>query len=229
MNLLSDKIHNYQVKHVLSQELIKTSKEYYVRAVLKYAFPERFSGLQKSETPDLQDVKKSLGVEVTWGDSHISEIISGESYKYTQANTQADKEKCLKKIRKNGGDRNLVLTSYPLSTSEGSLTCIQKAFQNKKSKIEKYRQNVQCIGLAMIIDIPIIIISDYHWEESLTNQNNNGFDFAVLVHWSGVDLYDFNTKKYIFKMISKQEMLTLKKIGRLTAEGIITVEDDVWI
>jgi hypothetical protein len=53
--------------------------------------------------------------------------------------------------------------------------------------------------------------------------------FAVLVHWSGVDLYDFNTKKYIFKMISKQEMLTLKKIGRLTAEGIITVEDDVWI
>ena len=71
MNLLSDKIHNYQVKHVLSQELIKTSQEYYVLAVLKYAFPERFSGLQKSETPDLQDVKKSLGVEVTWGDSHI--------------------------------------------------------------------------------------------------------------------------------------------------------------
>jgi hypothetical protein len=78
---------------------IKTSQEYYVLAVLKYAFPERFSGLQKSETPDLQDVKKSLGVEVTWGDSHISEIISGESYKYTQANTQADKEKCLKKIQ----------------------------------------------------------------------------------------------------------------------------------
>lgn len=229
MNLLSNKIHNYQVKHALSQELIKTSREYYVLAVLKYSFPEKFSGLRKSETPDLQDLKKGLGIEVTWGDSPINELISGESYKYTQANTQADRVKCLKKIRQHGGDRNLFSTSYPISTAEGSLAFIQNAFQKKKSKIVMYRQNVQCLGLAIIIDIPIIIISDFQWEENLSDQNNDGFNFVVLIHWSGVDMYDFDTKKHTSKMISNQDMRNLKKIGRLTAEGIITVDDDVWI
>ena len=92
-----------------------------------------------------------------------------------------------------------------------------------------YRQNVQCLGLAIIIDIPIIIISDFQWEENLSDQNNDGFNFVVLIHWSGVDMYDFDTKKHTSKMISNQDMRNLKKIGRLTAEGIITVDDDVWI
>ena len=113
MNLRDD-IRNYEVISALPTELIKTSREYKVLAFLKYSFPERFSRLQKSEAPDLQEPDGNLAVEVTWGGSPRDELISGESLKYDYARTEAEKEKCLQKIRKNGGDRDDISISFPM-------------------------------------------------------------------------------------------------------------------
>lgn len=90
---IPEEIRNYRFTSALPSELIKTSREYYALAVLRYSYPERFTGLCKSESPDLQDLNRSLGVEVTWGGSPQDEIITGESYKYSQAKTEVEKGK----------------------------------------------------------------------------------------------------------------------------------------
>ena len=125
MNLRDD-IRNYEVISALPTELIKTSRKYKVLAFLKYSFPERFSRLQKSEAPDLQEPDGNLAVEVTWGGSPRDELVSGESLKYDYARTEAEKEKCLQKIRKNGGDRDDISISFPMSTVEKEKKTLSK-------------------------------------------------------------------------------------------------------
>ena len=125
MNLRDD-IRNYEVISALPTELIKTSRKYKVLAFLKYSFPERFSRLQKSEAPDLQEPDGNLAVEVTWGGSPRDELISGESIKYDYARKETKKKKCLQKIRKNGGDRDDISISFPMSTVEEEKKTLSK-------------------------------------------------------------------------------------------------------
>ena len=225
---LRDEIRNYKVTSALPTELMKTSREYDVLAILKYSFPERFSKLRKAEAPDLQDPYGELGVEVTWGGSPRDELISGESLKYSKAKTVAAKERSLQKIRENGGNRDEISTSYPVATSEDDKKNVIKVFQKKLKKVDIYRKSFKCVGLAIMIDIPLFFFYDPHWGKWLSSINNNGFDFVAIIHWSGVDIYDFKTDKYSKRLISREDMDALQRLGRMAAEGIINDDDPVW-
>ena len=224
----TDKIRNFKVMTALPMGKIKTSREYYALAVLKYSFPEQFSGLRKGESPDLQDADSSLGVEVTWGGSPQDEIISGESYKYSHAKSDKDREKCLQQIRRNGGDRNEYSTSYPVSTSDSDKKHIQNVLIKKLKKIYSYREHFKRLGLAILIDIPLFFFDDPQWGDWLSHINKGGFDFVALLHWSGVDIYDFNTGEYASYRIEREDMDALKRLGRMATEGIIGDDDPVW-
>lgn len=225
---LRDEVRSFQVTTALSTELIKTSREYNVLAILKYSFPDCFTKLHKAEAPDLQDDDGNLAVEVTWGGSPRDELISGESLKYTHAKTEVEKVRSLQKIRKNGGDRDAVSTSYPVGTSESDKKNVIEVFRKKLKKADNYRQSFQRIGLAIIIDIPLFFFDDPQWGKRLSYINDDSFDFVAIIHWSGVDIYDFKTGKYINKRISREDMDALKRLGRMTAEGIIKDDDPVW-
>lgn len=225
---LTDEIRNYEVTTALPIEKIKTSREYYALAVLKYSFPEQFAGLRKGETPDLQDVDRNIGVEVTWGGSPRDEIINGESYKFSHAKSDNDRKKCLQRIKENGGDRNEYSISYPVSTSDGDKKHIQNVLTKKLKKIDSYRVRVNRIGLAILIDIPLLFFDDPQWGDWLSPINKGSFDFIALVHWSGIDMYDFKMEEYISFRIEREDMDALKKLGRMTAEGIIKDDDPVW-
>lgn len=227
MNLRDD-IRNYEVISALPMELIKTSREYKVLAFLKYSFPERFSRLQKSEAPDLQEPDGNLAVEVTWGGSPRDELISGESLKYDHARTEAEKEKCLHKIRKNGGDWDDISISFPVSTVEEDKKNVIEVFKKKLKKVGNYRKNFQRIGLAIIVDIPLFFFDDSQWGEWLSDINDNSFDFVALVHWAGVVIYDFKTRVYSNRRISREDVDALNRLGRMAAEGIIKDDDPVW-
>lgn len=227
MNLRNN-IRNFQFTSALSTELIKISREYKVLAILKYSFPERFSKLQKAECPDLQDFEGKLGVEVTWGGSPRDELISGESLKYSHAKTDAEKEKILQKIRENGGNRDAISTSYPVGTSEDDKKNVIEVFQKKLKKVGNYRKSFQCVGLAIIIDIPLFLFYDSQWGKWLSGINNDSFDFVALIHWSGVEIYDFKTEEYSNRKISREDMDALKRLGRMAAEGMIRDDDPVW-
>ena len=225
---LRDEIRNYQFTTTLPTELMKTSREYRTLAILKYSFPERFSKLQKAEAPDLQASDGQLAVEVTWGGSPRDEQISGESLKFSHARTEAEKESCLKKIQNNGGNRDDVSTSYPVGTSEGDKKNIVEVFRKKLKKVDNYRMSFQCIGLAIILDIPLFFFDDSQWGKWLSDINNDSFDFVALIHWSGLDIYDFKTGNYSQRRISREDMDALKRLGRMAAEGIILDNDPVW-
>lgn len=225
---LRDDIRYYEVRSALPAKLIKTSREYKALAILKYSFPERFHKLQKSEAPDLQQSDGKLAVEVTWGGSQRDEQISSESIKYSHAKTEAEKEIILQKIRKNGGNRDDISTNYPVGTSEGDKKNIIKAFRKKLKKVDNYRQSFRYIGLAIIIDIPLFFFDDPKWGNWLSDINDGSFDFVALIHWSGLEIYDFKTGEYSIKRISREDMDALKRLGRMAAEGIIKDDDPVW-
>ena len=225
---LTDEIRNYQITTSLPADKIKYSREYQVLAILKYAFGKEYACLHKGESPDLQDSEGNIGIEVTWGGSPIAEKISGESVKYSHAQTPAEREKCLGVIRKNGGDRDEVSTSYPVETVESEKVCISNVLRKKIRKANNYHERCQRIGLAIMLDIPLIFFSDLKWGEWLAEENKGSFDFIVLTHWSGVDSYDFLTKEYSSHRISRDDMDSLKKLARMTAEGIISDDSSVW-
>lgn len=58
---ITDDIRKFRPTSDISPELRKLSQEYYALAVLKYCDKQRFGGLRKAESPDLQDTAKELG------------------------------------------------------------------------------------------------------------------------------------------------------------------------
>lgn len=226
--LLTEEIRNYEVTAPLDPELIKTSREYRVLAILKYAYPAQFSKLHKAEAPDLQDTDGELGVEVTWGGSPNDEQITSESIKYSQAKTKAEKERRLKKIRNKGGDIIGKRTTYPLGKEEKDKIHAINIFQKKVNKVESYRKYFQNVGLAVMLDVPLPNLHGQQWGGWFSEINNDSFSFIALIHWSGINIYDFKTGEYSSRIIDKDDMDVLKKIGRMAAEGIIKDDDPVW-
>lgn len=225
---LSDEIRNYQVSSPLPTEMIKTSREYKVLAILKYSFPQRFANLCKGEAPDLQDNEADLGIEVTSAISQCNEQITGESIKYAHAKTEAERKECLRIIKKCGGTRDGISTGYPVSTADSDKQHVIDAFSKKMEKIGKYHKHFQHMGLAIIIDIPLFFFYDSDWGKWLADINRDKFDFVAIIHWSGVDIYDFSNGNYDSKRICREDMDALKKLGRMAAEGIITDDNPVW-
>lgn len=58
--------------------------------------------------------------------------------------------------------------------------------------------------------------------------NGGKYEFVALIHWLGVDIYDFSVRKYLTKRIIREDMDALKKLGRMAADGIIKDNDSVW-
>ena len=229
--IITDEIRNYRPVGALPLEQHKTCDEYYTLAMLKYAFPDRFSKLHKAESPDLQDADSELGIEVTWGCSPTDKKIDGESYKYSQSKTDEERKRHLQEIRKSGGEQYGILTSYPTGTDEGAKACIMDAFRKKLKKIERYRENLQKLGVAIMMDIPLSILYDPNWGGRLLEierGSESKYDFVALIHWKGVSLYDFQTQEYSHFAITEHERITLKKLARMTVEGIFTEDDPVW-
>ena len=219
------------MKTPLPSEDHKTYREYEALAMLKYLLPEQFANLHKAEAPDLQDTEHSLGVEVTYGGSQEDELISGESIKYSQARTDKERERIREKIQQHDGDRDDISTSYPVGTSEKDKANIQRIFRKKLKKAENYRKKFRHLGIVIIIDIPLFYQYGQIWGKWLSALNDSSvckYEFVVLSHWGGIDIYNFKTKQYLNRGISQEDRDALKKLARMTTEGIIKDDDCVW-
>lgn len=225
---LTDEIRNYKVTTALPSELAKLYEEYHALAVLKYCSPQQFSKLHKAESPDLQDEENSLGVEVTVAISPQDQQISGESLKYSNAKTDAERERSLQIIRKNGGDRNKLCTSYPVGTASKDKKNVKNAYARKLKKLNAYRQKCSRVGLVIKMDIPLFLFNDPKWGEWLPRESEDEYDFVVLLHWSGLDIYENETKEYSRFRIGSDDMDALGRLGRMAAEGRIKDDDPVW-
>ena len=226
--IINELLQDYKITTALQPELRKTSREYCALSFLQFSFPDLFFNLRKKEAPDLQAQEDGIGIEVTWGGSPENEIISGESDKYRRARNQAERERSLEIIRKHGGDRNDFCTSYPVGSSSLDKKYLENAINKKKKKVFRYRRDFQRVGLAILIDIPLFFLGDPNWGDWLSDINQNDFDFVCIIHFWGVDLFNFFTRKYLSSRPSREEIEALKLLSRLTAEGIIQDDDSVW-
>lgn len=65
MRIDTDKIKNKKFIEPIKSEPQKHSQEYRVLATLRYLYPNRFENMVTDESPDLQDNKNGVGIEVT--------------------------------------------------------------------------------------------------------------------------------------------------------------------
>ena len=224
----SEKIIDFVCSTSLPPEEIKTYREYLALAVLKYSFPEKFSRLHKAEAPDLQDIDGGIGIEVTYGGSPCDESISGESYKYSHAKTESDRERCLNNIRRNGGDRDYYTVSYPPTTSKDDIAYVKTVFQKKQKKYNEYQKHFHCLGLAIVIDFPTFLITGFNWGEWLSQINNSKYTFVAIIYHYGIYIYDFATREYISNKIDTTNINSIQNLARMATERIITDDDPVW-
>lgn len=224
----TERVTQYNIHASILKELVKTSREYCALATLKYAFPEMFSKMKKHESPDFIDEESGLGVEITSGEATRFAVINGESNNICYAKTDKERDKCLERIRKNGGDKKGPITYYPTFTDDTVLNSIQNIFIKKTKKAEEYLAQCTKLGIVIIIDVPISTIDTNKLWKMLEKKNNNKFDFVAIMHWSGIDIYNFQTGEYSSRVLDSQERNALKVIGRMTAEGIIHIDDPEW-
>ena len=109
---------------------------------------------------------------------------------------------------------------------------VEKAFRKKLKKTESYRRKFNHLGIVIVVDIPMMFFeTDFDWKEWLFEINESSvynYDFVILSHWSGLDLYDFRTREYAQRRIDRNDRDALRKLARMTTEGIIKEDDLVW-
>lgn len=114
-----------------------------------------------------------------------------------------------------------------MGTADKDLKNVKAAFQKKLSKVNKYRKGFSIVGLAITIDCPLFF-GNKEWGRALSEVNEGSFDFVIIVHWSGFVIYDFVDDAYTTYTIEREELDALKRLARLSAEGIIKDDDPVW-
>ena len=65
MDINTDLVKSKKYITPIKSSIQNSSQEYRILATLRYLYPGRFDNMIKSESPDLQDLGNSAGIEVT--------------------------------------------------------------------------------------------------------------------------------------------------------------------
>lgn len=234
MNISTDLVKNKKFNCPINSSLQNCSQEYRVLATLRYLYPGRFDTMVKAESPDLQDCKNNIGIEVTVGvqerDMKANRIFS------ELCQESKGQEKC-KRIIESCGYAVLPLKDetfaiYTSGTSDGERDVFQKSIRRKEKKIQQYRTKFKKIGLAILLpEIPTSDAEDHFskWISELTVDIENQFDFFFVISHRFCIYYSAQGKISEKKAITKDESRFLSTIGRMTAEGEISLTDVEWL
>lgn len=207
----------------LKSELMKKSMEYKALGVLKYCFGETYHSLKAADRPDLQMQK--VGIEVTEAIDFKEAQALGEFTKMRVQGTDGTRE-----INGHTIDKNSI-TWLP-KQMEDEQECIIKAFEKKLKKIPSYRrEGFDKVGLFIIYGEPLFPATPTHCFEWLKNTQENScdtFDFAYLLAAETLGVFDFVANYSDWLSIERNDMDSIKKLARMTAEGEISEEDVEW-
>lgn len=144
----------------LESKYIKDYMEILALLVLQYFDSEYFSGLERSESPDLIDISHSIGVEVTQAVSGNKAKINGAFTKYRLNDDEKIKEYESEHIELLGGFLSDGSIYYPVTDNNDEKKAIQDAIQKKIKKAELYKKReIDSLYLFTIFDEPLIPIS----------------------------------------------------------------------
>lgn len=101
----------------------------------------------------------------------------------------------------------------------------------KDEKIQQYRSNFKRMGLAILLpEIPTSYAENHlsEWITELFDESANLFDFVYVISHRFCLYYDTQAKITEKCSLTQDESLLLATIGRMTAEGELTMTDTEW-
>lgn len=185
-----------------------------------------------SDCPDLQDSEKQIGVEVVCFLEPNEAKATAEFVKYLNPLKEGDNEKAEQQIRAAGGTvigapRGLGVLEVQ-SISEGKRKeRMNEILRNKSSKSSEYLKKFKHIKLAILAELEPSDMVDI-WTSCIYETKSIPFEEVFFVCING--LYRWNSKdnSVEIKKISNSNRQALRKIGQMTAIGIIKESDVEW-
>ena len=224
MNLYTRILSEYEFGKPIAPQLLKYSNEYYALAVLRYLFPGKYDDLEKSEAPDFQNGSHSLGIEVIQAVSKEEMTASAE-----YANIRYKKQREYSKNSNMIDNRRGEPLDFPAFGSERMIFDMYTALEKKSSKVSQYRATVECLCIAMIIDLPLTDNNRNTVFEFLnSNQFINEYDYVFAFFWNsfvGLNRIDHSVTVWEIESDVRRRLLT---IARMTAERIIDLSSSEW-
>ena len=236
MRIDTDRIKNKKFTEPIKSETQKHSQEYRVLATLRYLYPNRFENMVTDESPDLQDNKNGVGIEVTAAVDFRDMRASREFANLQQKNGNTEKHK-----------RAIVSSGYSIlpmpikedivaistsGTSDGEKFFFQESIRRKIGKLEQYRSNCNRIGLAVLLpEIPTTYAESCfsEWISEAFDKSANLFDFVYVVSHRFCLYYDTQTSIAEKRLLTQDESKLLATIARMTAEGELSMDDTEWL
>ncbi len=223
MNIYTNSVNEYKCNDFKGSRILKGFQEYYVLALLKFYFPDRFKNAIKDERPDIQS--DDFGVEVTIADRENEMKVASDMKK--------------KKIKK-GIYNNITVTDSGgiiRSQSGGGFNDeiekerIKKIIKRKNKSISEYKNKYVGNTELAILFTDIQVSDMYYISKEVAGQFINDEESLIktiyLIFPDSFVLLEMGRecKGYV---IDKDRKERLKKIANLTAKGIIDLESEEW-
>lgn len=234
MNINTVRVENYKIKSAIKPNLLKHSREYRTLATLRYLFPDDYNEMTCGETPDLQDNKNGVGIEVTEAVAQNDmEAYRLSSNYFDNTNKRPEQlERLKRRIKECGYDINEDNHSINRTgTSDGDKYYFQESIRKKLKKLPIYKSKFKKIGLAVVLsDIYSSCLGIECGEQinDVIREYDCSFDFIYVIYNYFCCYYDSHTKSFFKIYLSKKDSESLRKIARMTAEGKISLNDLEW-
>ena len=231
---LTDRIKNKSYDKSIDSHLLKTYQEFLCLAVLKYVCGDEYQSFHHADAPDLQDQNNKIGIEVTQAIEPKDAQTAGEHIRFFESDDKNIRAKSRSKIEANGGMlfENGALVLKPKSR-EQIRNVIVNSYTDKCTMIPEYQKNgFHTLGLCIYHQEHLSVEIQkqcFSWLKDARNESTPQYDFAIIVHFMGVMIFDFAKGEMKSYEIEEDVMDTLGVLARMTAEGEVKEDDPVWL
>ena len=234
MKINTEIVQNKKFEAAIKPCLLKHSQEYRVLATLRYLYPTNFDEMITGESPDLQDCVNGIGIEVTAAVNENDMKVSRAFSELYQGKPK-DIERRKNTIESSGysfvplmDEKVAIATS---GTADGEKHFFQESIRRKIEKLEQYRARFKRMGLAILLPETPTSYAENHlseWISEILDESANLFDFVYVISHRFCLYYDAQAKITEKSSITQDESWLLATIGRMTAEGELSITDIEW-
>ena len=235
MKINTDLVKNKKFSSAILPSLLKHSQEYRVLATLRYLYPTNLDEMITGESPDLQDCVNGIGIEVTAAVNE-NDMKASRAFSELYQGKPKDIERRKNTIESSGysfvpliDEKVAIATS---GTADGEKHFFQESIRRKIKKLKQYRTNFEKIGLAVILpEIPTSYAEGHlsEWISELLEETNSLFDFVYVISHRFCVFYDTQKNVEEKHLLTSEENWALSTIGRLTAEGELSLTNSEWL
>ncbi|MBR5277773.1 MAG: hypothetical protein IKU23_00750 [Clostridia bacterium] len=235
MRINTDLVKNKRYNTSITACLLKHSQEFRVLATLRYLFPDKYNAMVNGEAPDLQDCANSIGIEVTAAVKEKDMMVS-RLFSELNKGTPKEIEKRKKTIESSGytfvPPKNKGVAISVSGTTDGERFFIQESIKKKIKKLPQYRETFRTLGLAIILpEIPTTYAEQHipEWISEVLGEMECSYDFVYVISHRFCIYYDAHKNSLSKHTLSNEESTSLITIGRMTAEGALSLSDVEWL